>query len=142
MLSSISYVNLSNFFVNTFSLTGVFLEDYYEALNDTYVNDLMGIFINLYSLNSILFLVVGFLLLVGSIICVVLVTYFLKFRNLNLNTFLKIYSILKNSYSLVFLRKQNLSKQGRSVASTRLFTKKTINNSSLNSYKTKEFNKN
>jgi hypothetical protein len=137
-MSFYSYVNLGEFFFQSFSITSIFLDDFYEALNELFVNDLTGIFISLYLTNSLLLVVIGLLLLIASIICVVLVSFFTKLRNLNFTTFLNIFEIIKTCYSFIFLRKQNLSKQGRNVASTRIFNKKTFDSSIHTEYKEKQ----
>jgi hypothetical protein len=138
LLSLYSYLNLGEFFFQPFSITSVFLDDFYEALNDLFINDLTGIFISLYITNSLLLIIIGLLLLIASIICVVLVSFFTKLRNLNFTTFLNIFEIIKTCYSFIFLRKQNLSKQGRNVSSTRIFNKKTFDSSTHTEYKEKQ----
>ena len=78
------------------------------------------------------------MLLVASIICVVLVSFFTKLRNYNYNTFLEFFEIAKNCYSFVFLRKQNLAKQGRGITSTRIFYKKNLDPITHSEYKEKQ----
>lgn len=138
LLSFYSYVNLGEFFFNPFSITSNFLDDFYEALNELNTTDLTGVFINLYVTNSTLLVVIGLLLLIASIICVVLVSFFTKLRNSSFKSFLDIFEIAKTCYSFIFLRKQNLSKQGRSNVSTRMFNKKTFNESTHAEYKEKQ----
>jgi hypothetical protein len=125
-------------FFNNISVSAYIYDDYYEALNDLYTNDLMGIFTNLYITDSLLLVIVGLLLLVASIICVVLVSFFTKLRNSTFKSFLNIFNIAKTAYSFVFLRKQNLSKQGRSQTSTRIFNKKSFDASSHTEYREKQ----
>jgi hypothetical protein len=76
--------------------------------------------------------------LIASIICVVLVSFFTKLRNYNYNTFLEFFDIAKNCYSFIFLRKQNLAKQGRVVTSTRIFNKKNFDSTLHSEYKEKQ----
>jgi glucan phosphoethanolaminetransferase (alkaline phosphatase superfamily) len=92
----------------------------------------------MYITNSLLLVVVGFLLLIASIICVVLVSFFTKLRNYSFKNFLSIFSIIKTCYSFIFLRKQNLAKQGRSTASTRIFEKKTFDTAAHAEYRKKQ----
>jgi hypothetical protein len=129
---------LGESFFNSFSITSSFLDDFYEALNEFYSTDLTGIYINLYVTNSTLLVVIGLLLLIVSIICVVLVSFFTKLRNSNFKSFLDIFDIAKTCYSFIFLRKQNLAKQGRSNVSTRIFNKKTFNSTTHAEYKEKQ----
>ena len=140
LLSYYSYVNLGSFFIQPFSITGVLLDDFYEALNELFTNDLIGIFISLYITNSLLLIIIGLLLLIASIICVVLVSFFTKLRNFNFNSFANIFEIAKTCYSFIFLRKQNLSKQGRTVTSTRMFEKKLFDLKIHSEYKEKQEN--
>lgn len=97
-----------------------------------------GIYVSMYISNSLLLVVVGILLLVASIICVVLAAFFTKLRNYNYNTFLEFFDIAKTCYSFIFVRKQNLSKQGRGVPSTRIFNKKIFDNAVHSEYKEKQ----
>jgi hypothetical protein len=138
ILSLYSYNPLGEFFFYQFSITSYFYDDFYEALHELFVNDLMGIFVTMYITNSLLLVVVGFLLLIASIICVVLVSFFTKLRNYSFKNFLSIFSIIKTCYSFIFLRKQNLAKQGRSTASTRIFEKKTFDTAAHAEYRKKQ----
>jgi len=125
------------YFYNPLSITAYFYDDYYETLNELCINDLMGIFTGLYITDSLLLLVIGVVLLVASIICVVLVSFFTKIRNSSFKNFLNIFTILKNCYSFIFLRKQNLSKQGKGGASTRGFSKQTFDSTAHTEYREK-----
>jgi hypothetical protein len=98
----------------------------------------MGIFISMYTTNSLLIIIVGLLLLIASIVCVVLVSFFTKLRNYSFKHFLNIFTIFKTCYSFIFLRKQNLSKQGRSTTSTRIFNKKTFDTTAHTEYREKQ----
>lgn len=138
ILSLYSYINLGEYFFYPFSITSYFLDDFYEALNELFINDLTGVFVNLYVTNSLLLVIIGLLLLIASIICVVLVSFFTKLRNFSFKNFLNIFEIFKTCYSFIFLRKQNLAKQGRSTTSTRMFNKKTFNSTSHAEYKKKQ----
>jgi hypothetical protein len=55
-----------------------------------------------------------------------------------MKVFLELFSIVKSCYSLVFLRKQNLSKQGRANVSTRIVNKKIFNEDEHIEYKSKQ----
>ena len=136
-LSFFSYIALGDSNISIISNSHIILEDFYEALNDTFVSELTGIYVSLYWTNSLLLFIIGILLLIASIICVVLVSFFTKLRNYNYNTFLEFFEIAKNCYSFIFLRKQNLSKQGRSTTSTRLFNKKNFDTNTHFEYKEK-----
>lgn len=123
-ISNYSYPQLGITNVADFMNSYVVLDDYYNTLYENITTDLIGVFTILYITNSLLLVIVGVLLLVASIVCVVLVSFFTKNRNFNNSIFVDIFTIAKSCYSFVFLRKQNLAKQGRTVTSTRLFSKK------------------
>lgn len=99
-------------------------DDYYEALYNTNMNDFMGFFVSYYYLNSFEFVLVGVLLLIGSVACVNL----FKVNKLNrvaaFDGFFKIFNFFKDFCDYIFLRKQNLNKQNNATSSTRIFKKK------------------
>jgi hypothetical protein len=113
----------SNFFLIFFN---IFLwEDYYEAFNNKSLNDFLVLTISYYSFNSVELLLIGCILLVGSVVCVLLnrVQRFIKNNN-----FLKVYlqmSNILNYKNFFFLRKQNFNKQSFYNPSLRVFKKKT-----------------
>ncbi len=137
ILSIYSYPNLGMEFFNTLSIPFYIYDDFYEAMQELGVNDLMGIFLTFYITDSLLFFLLGIFLLVASIICVVIVSFFTKTRNYSFKNFLNIFSILKTCYSFIFLRKQNLSTQGKSSSSTRVFSKKIFDSNSHKEYREK-----
>ncbi len=137
ILSTYSYPNLGVYFFNSLNTPIYFYDDYYEALNELAVNDLIGIFVGLYITDSLLLVIIGILLLISSIICVVIVSFFTKFRNSSIKDFLGLFSVVKTCYTFIFIRKQNLSKQGRSNHSTRVFNKKTFDEFSHKEYRDK-----
>jgi hypothetical protein len=124
-------------YFTSLSIPAHIYDDFYEAFNELGVNDFMGIFINLYISDSLLLFIIGVLLLIGSIVCVVIVSFFTKLRNYSFKSFLNIFSILKTCYSFVFLRKQNLSTQGKNSSSTRVFKKKTFDSNAHTEYREK-----
>ncbi len=135
--SVFSYHTLGNDFFHSFSVSVYFLDEFYEAFSDFTGNDLTGLYTSLYLTNSILLVIIGFLLLIASVICVVLVSFFTGYRNFNMNIFLDLINVAKTCYSFIFLRKQNLSKQGRAAPSTRVVNKKTSNTGAHAEYKVK-----
>jgi hypothetical protein len=99
-------------------------EDYYEAMHNTAMNDFGGLLVGYYSINSLEFILVGVLLLIGSVACVNL------FRNTRLsnvvqyNTFFKLFNFFTDFIDYIFMRKQNLTKQTKMKGSTKIFKKK------------------
>lgn len=100
------------------------LDNYYEALHNNVANDLFGFSISYYFLNAVEFLFVGFLLLVGSVVCVNLYTFNRNVRTQSSNNYLTLFNFFSDFTSFLFLRKQNLIKQGNNKASVKLFKKK------------------
>lgn len=107
-----------------FFLTSFFIDDYYEALHNKNNNDLYGIFLSFYWLNSIEFIILGLVLLIGSLICVQLNKFLKTNKALSYISFFEIYDIFKDFSKILFLRKQNLNDQLNSKSSTRSFSKK------------------
>ena len=138
LLSLLSYVALGDANVSVFTNSYAVLDDFYGALNDLFISELTGVYVSLYWTNSLLLFMVGILLLIASIACVVLVSFFTKLRNYNYNTFLEFFEIAKSCYSFIFLRKQNLAKQGRGFTSTRIFNKKNSDSIIHPTYKEKQ----
>jgi hypothetical protein len=99
-------------------------DDYYESLNNTLMNDAIGLMISYYSVNSFEFLLLGFILLVGSLVVVNLNKLNKNVHYPKYNTFLEVFNFLKNWVNSFFVRKQNLTDQEMTYASTRVFGKK------------------
>lgn len=119
-----TYWNLPEYSIeNNFSCSYLW-DDFYEALNNKNMNDLYGIFLSFYWLNSVEFVIVGLVLLVGSLICVQLNKFLKSNKTLNYVSFFEIYDFFKDFSKSLFLRKQNLTDQENSKSSTRSFSKK------------------
>ena len=103
----------------------LFWDDFYEALNNDKTNDLFGSMLSFYIFNSFEFLVIGVLLLVGSIICVNLNRFLKSNRVYNYPKLFNMFDIFKDSIKTLFMRKQNLVNQEAQVSSTKMFKKKT-----------------
>ena len=100
------------------------LDNSYECVFNFLQNDLFVFFISYYVLNNIEFVVIGLLLLVGSMVCVNLYLVNKNVRIQNYNSFFNVFSFFLDMCGFVFLRKQNLVKQGNSKASLKVFLKK------------------
>jgi hypothetical protein len=93
-------------------------------MHNTAMNDFGGLLVGYYSINSLEFILVGVLLLIGSVACVNL------FRNTRLsnvvqyNTFFKLFNFFTDFIDYIFMRKQNLTKQTKMKGSTKIFKKK------------------
>ena len=100
------------------------IDNYYESLYNSITNDLFGLSISFYFLNGIEFIFIGFLLLVGSVICVNLYLFNKSVRVQSHHKYLTVFNFFNDFTSFFFLRKQNLIKQGNNKASLKVFKKK------------------
>ena len=98
-------------------------DNYYESVFNFIQNDLFGFVISYYCLNIVGFLIVGMLLLVGSILCVNLFQFNKKTRVQNYKNYNRIFNFYKDFSSFFFLRKQNLLKQGNTKATLKVYKK-------------------
>jgi hypothetical protein len=113
----------TNLYLN--GLTVYFLLDNsYECVFNFLQNDLFVFFISYYVLNNIELIFIGFLLLIGSIICVNLYQVNKNSRVQNYKSFFNIFNFFLDMCSFVFLRKQNIIKQGNTKPSLKIFLKK------------------
>jgi hypothetical protein len=88
------------------------------------MNDLYGLFVSYYYLNSFEFIFIGLILLIGSVICVNL-NRITKINKINAYSDLFIiFDFFKDFAKFIFMRKQNLTDQENHPASTRIFKKK------------------
>lgn len=117
------YLESDNFRLLDMGVYGL-VDNYYEALLNPITNDLFGFFLSYYFLNGVEFLIVGFLLLVGSVICVTLYLTNKNVRVQSIDNYLLVFNFFSDFTSFFFLRKQNLIKQGNNKASLKLFKKK------------------
>lgn len=99
-------------------------EDYYEANNNSNMNDFMGLLLGYYTINSFEFILVGVLLLIGSVACVNLFKSNQLSNMPQYSAFFKLFNFFVDFVDYVFMRKQNLNKQTSSTSSTKVFKKK------------------
>jgi hypothetical protein len=88
------------------------------------MNDFMALTLAYYSLNSVEFLLVGYLLLMGSVLCVSLNKIQKNSKISGNSDFLNFFNFFSNFLNYSFLRKQTLSQQSNYQPSLRLFKKK------------------
>ncbi len=126
----LTYFILINYYSDSDSLALVDMsfyglnDNYYESLYNNVSNDLFGFSISYYFINGIEFIFIGFLLLVGSVICVNLYQFNKSVRAQSYNNYLTVFNFFTDFTSFFFLRKQNLIKQGNNKASLKIFKKK------------------
>lgn len=99
-------------------------DNYYEAFNNTNVNDFITFLISYYTINSNILIILIFMILIASIICVNLSKINKDVRIQNFDTFFKIFNFFKNNIFFIFMRQQNLVDQENQPAATRIFKKK------------------
>lgn len=88
------------------------------------MNDAIGLMISYYTVNSLEFILIGLILLIGSLVVVNLNKLNKNVKYPQYNSFLEIFNFFKNWVNSFFLRKQNLTDQEMASASTRSFSKK------------------
>jgi hypothetical protein len=99
-------------------------DDWYEAFNNTIMNDFMSLTLSYYSVNSFEFLMVGYLLLLGSVVCVSLNKIQKDVKINNNSNFLNFFNFFSNFLNFSFIRKQTLNDQSNYQPNIRLFKKK------------------
>ena len=119
LLSSNDTYTIGYFSINLFG----FLENYYESIYNPIMNDLFGFSISYYFINVVEFILIGFLLLIGSVICVNLYQFNKSVGLQNYNNFLTLFDFFNNFVNFLFLRRQNLINQGNQKASLKFYKK-------------------
>lgn len=102
----------------------LFWEDFYEALSNNSANDFSALAVSYYSTNSLEFLFIGVILLVGSIVCVNLYKTNKNKRVESYGNFLTFFNFFKDSVGYIFIRKQDLQNQSSTTPSSKVFKKK------------------
>jgi len=88
------------------------------------MNDFSVLFVSYYTVNSLEFLIIGVILLVGSVICVNLHKTNKNKRIESYGNFLTFFNFFKDSVNYIFTRRQNLHNQNIATPSTKIFKKK------------------
>ena len=121
MLNQYSYSDSTS--LTSISFYGM-LDNYYESIFNNIGNDLFGFSLSYYFINGVEFIFIGFLLLIGSVICVNLFQTSKNIKAQSYNNYLSIFNFFTDFTSFFFLRKQNLIKQANNKASLKIFKKK------------------
>lgn len=101
-----------------------FWDDYYEALYNNKMNDLFGLYLSYYYINSFEFLILGILLLIASLVCVNLNKFNKNIKSNNYYDLLTLFDFFDDFIKFFFIKKQNLTDQTIASSSTRMFKKK------------------
>lgn len=88
------------------------------------MTDFISLYTTYYSINSIEFLIIGYLLFLGSLIAVSLNKAQKNLKIYENSNFLKLFNFFSNFLNYSFLRKQNLNDQSYYDPNIRLFKKK------------------
>lgn len=101
-----------------------YYDDYYEALNNSIMNDFTPLTLSYYSINSIEFTIIGLLLLLGSVACVNLYKSNKNFTIIKQSNILNMFDFFKDFINFSFIRKQDLNNQTNANSSIRSIKKK------------------
>lgn len=99
--------------------------DYYESFNNFNMNDAYPFLISYYGMNSLEFLIVGFLLLVVSLIVVNLNKNLITIKLTSYKSVITQHLFFKNWFDYLFLRRQNMTTQQHNSPIIKNFKKKT-----------------
>ena len=124
IFNSYNYINNFEFYLPIFFNNIDLWDDFYEALYNLNMNDFRALTIGYYSINSIEYIFIGFLLLVGSLICVNLNKVQKSMRIYKYSNYFTIFDFFKDFINYTFMRKQNLTDQVMHTTSIRAFKKK------------------
>ena len=107
-----------------YSICIFYNDDFYSALAFSINNDFYGLFVSYYVVNILEFIIIGLILLLGSLLCITLFNINFSVRKNNFTTFLKIFNFFNDFVGFFFIRKQSLNRQGFSKEVVRTFKKK------------------
>lgn len=120
-----SYFTNINFFDNlNWLFFNFYFDDWYESLNNFLMTDFIALYSTYYSINNIEFLIIGYLLFLGSLISVSLNKAQKNLKIYDNSNLLKLFNFFSNFLNYSFLRKQNLNDQSYYDPNIRLFKKK------------------
>ncbi len=96
----------------------------YGSFNNDILSDLYSLFISYYNFNSFEFIIVGLMLLLGSVICVTLNRFIYLNKVSSYSDFLKMFDFFKDFTKFLFIRRQDLNTQSIHIGLSRMFFKK------------------
>jgi len=99
------------------------IDNFYEILFNFLLNDLYGFSISYYTINFVEYIIVGFLLLLGSVVCVNLNLIGKSISSQNYCEFFTKFKFFTNLVPFMFLRKQNLINQSNRKSFTKIYIK-------------------
>lgn len=124
----IFFIRIADYSFYSYNLNWLFFnfyfDDWYESLNNSFMNDFISLFLSYYRINSVEFIVMGYLLLLASIICVNMNKQIKNSKIESNSLFLKNFNFFNDLLNFSFLRKQNLNDQSNYDSNIRIFKKK------------------
>lgn len=99
-------------------------DNYYSCLSNTAMNDFIGLYLSYYFINSYEFLLIGWLLFLGSILCITLFNLVGSSKSTNHLLLRKFLQFFIDSLDFYFLRKQNLVNQNNTQPGLRIIKNK------------------
>ena len=99
-------------------------DDFYESIINSNMNDFSVLLLSYYTINSLEFIIMGIILLIGSIVCVNLHKINRNKRVQSYDNFFSFFNFFKDSVNFVFTRRQNLHNQNIYTPSSKIFKKK------------------
>ena len=124
LLFSIFFYNTCESYLTNNFIVSFFWDDYYESIYNTNMNEFTQLLLSYYSFNSLGFVIIGLILLIGSVVCVSLFKVNKNYRLYTYNSFFAFFSFFTDIVNYNFIRKQNLNNQNMGVPSTKIFKKK------------------
>jgi len=109
------------FYINVYQNN--LIDNFYEILFNFLLNDLYGFSISYYTVNFVEYIIVGFLLLLGSVVCVNLNQIGKSIGGQNYFEFTKKFKFFTNLVPFMFLRKQNLINQSNRKSFVKIYIK-------------------
>ena len=109
-------------------LNGInYWDDYYESFNNTVMNDIFGLYLSYYFVNSFLFFLFTMLIFIASLVCIILVKSSKSSLYNSTLSLSYVFDFFKDLLAFDFLRKQNMNYQNKRKSTTRLVKFKKLN---------------
>jgi hypothetical protein len=125
---AVSFISLVVFYYSELECanTSVFVfyyDDFYTAVNSQINNDFYGMYVSYYCINILEYLIVGLILLFGSVFCITLYKVCSIISYNKYTPLFKVFNFFGDFINFFFLRKQNLTKQGISKEVVKIYKK-------------------
>jgi hypothetical protein len=99
-------------------------DNYYACLSNIAMNDFIGLYLSYYFINSYEFILIGWMLFLGSILCITLFNLVGSSKSTNHLLLKKFINFFLSSLDFYFLRKQNLINQNNTQPGLRIIKNK------------------